>query len=243
MKKNSVLTVGKLWTKKKVVTLLLIFFFGLSSIIALLTYYGQNVGCFTISLAEDVTNQSIYISTDLTFSWYSPRLICYSFANAQSIIYPVIKTGYIRETNGIYKGNNNTYIGYTYYIKNMGDESVNLNVAMNVAQADKNAEDAVWVWYFEGNNDSTGRIFQKKDTSVDSTTWQGYSGYREREYFQDEYTVFNEVMDNLEPGEVRKMTLILWLEGQDPDCSDNVIGGKINFNIEYNLYSEADNYE
>lgn len=243
MKKNQgIITVGKLWTRRKIVTVLLIFFFMLSSIIAVLTYYGQNVGCFTISLAEEVSNQSIYVSTDPTFSSYSPRLVCDSFSQAKAIPYSVIKTGYVRETNGVYADSGNSYIGYTYYIKNMGDESVTLQVDMGIASVTKNADEAVWVWYFSGEDDDKGRMFQKEDdlTNVPDN-WTGYDQtYREREYFKDDYTVFTEKNYVLEPGEVKKTTLIIWLEGMDPDCDDNILGGQINFNIEYTLYNEAD---
>jgi hypothetical protein len=244
MKKHNVLTVGKLWTKKKLVTALLIFFLELSSIIALLTYYGQNVGCFTISLSKEVSNYNVYISTDEEFKSYSPRLICDSFTNAQQITYTIINTNYVRKANGIYKGNGNTYVGYTYYVKNMGRETANLNFRMNIAQAEKNAEDVLWVWYFEGNDDSSGRMFQKKDDLNNlPANWEGYhSSYREREYFINDTTVFDGRFD-LKSQEVKKFSLIIWLEGDDPDVNDQIVGGKINFNVEYHLYNEADKNE
>jgi hypothetical protein len=31
----------------------------------------------------------------------------------------------------------------------------------------------------------------------------------------------------LKPGEIDKMTVVIWLEGDDPECVDNLLGGEI----------------
>jgi hypothetical protein len=52
--------------------------------------------------------------------------------------------------------------------------------------------------------------------------------------------VFSRIIPNVEKDEVIKFTLILWLEGQDPDCNNSIVGGSINFNLNIMLYSESD---
>ena len=37
------------------------------------------------------------------------------------------------------------------------------------------------------------------------------------------------------PGELHKYTIVLWLEGDDPDCTDELIGGHIGFEMKFDL--------
>lgn len=241
MKDYGVVTVKKIWTGKRIVSALLIVFIFIFAMIALLTYYGQNVGCFTISMSDKASNQSIYISTDPTFESYSPRLICDSLYQAKNIPYPVIKYEYARQTDGVYVSEDKSYIGYTFYLKNMGDESVSLRETMTVNQETKNVSSCCWLWQFEGENDNVGTIYQKKDDiphEYESTYRQNRTEWGTSK--SDQNTVISKTIDNIEPQEIIKFTLILWIEGDDPDCNDDILGGQINFNLEFTLVSESD---
>ena len=33
--------------------------------------------------------------------------------------------------------------------------------------------------------------------------------------------------ENFKPGDVHKYTVIIWIEGEDPECVDNIIGGEV----------------
>ena len=41
---------------------------------------------------------------------------------------------------------------------------------------------------------------------------------------------------NFKPGDVHEYTLVLWVEGSDPECTDNILGGE--FKVEMQFYSE-----
>jgi len=240
MKDYGVVTVKKIWTGRRLVSLLLVIFIALFGIIALLTYYGQNVGSFTISMSEKASNHSIYISTDPTFATYSPRLMCESLDEAKNIPYQMIKYQYVKENNGTYISQDKSYVGYTFYLKNMSNESVSLRATMNIEQATQHVDDAAWIWFFQGEEDYTGTIYQKYENLTDKEQNEKYPNYRQRVFFKDDTTVFDRTIENVEPDEVIKFTMILWIEGQDPDCKDSIIGGRINFNLGITLYSESD---
>ncbi len=234
MKDYGIVTVKKVWNKKRVTNALLILFLILFAIIALLTYYGQNVGCFTISMGESATQNSIFISTDPTFASYSPRLICDSLYEAQNTSYLTIQTINVLGTDGVYIPDNKSYIGYTFYIKNMGDETVNLQKTLSVNQCENNLDEAIWIWEFVESDSSVDTIYQKKD----NVSYEYPNTYRNRSYFLDDRTVFKDNITSVEPDEVIKVSLIIWVEGEDPDTNRGIIGGKINFNLEYSLVQE-----
>jgi hypothetical protein len=42
-------------------------------------------------------------------------------------------------------------------------------------------------------------------------------------------------IDNLDPGECTKYTIVVWLEGNDPDCIDWLIGGQLKVDMLMNV--------
>ncbi len=254
MSKN--LTFKTIWTSRRIVGTLLVLFFLLSSIIALVTYYGLNVGSFTISIAEDLKNKEIFISKNSNPEEITDtRLVCKAITKAQPQSLTGIKTSYVRnfgsqeENNGVYgeyTANNNSYIGYTYFLKNNSDETVTIDVSMNIESKASKANDVIWVWYFAQSTSNTeyesgsveeklatnGIIYHKKDSNSTTTSVEQYENYKEDGYnieeFLDDSTVFssrrssetnqkNANIITLKKQEVYKFTVILWVEQFDPD--------------------------
>lgn len=241
MKDYGVVTVKKLWTKKRILNTLIAIFFILFVTTAVITYYGQNVGCFTVSVSQKATDYAIYISDDEFESW-SPRLICEPMKASSPTIQPIIKSNYIRNNRGTYKSGDNTYIGYTFWLKNMSStESVSVKTKLSVARSTQDLDECSWVWFFD-ESDENGTIFQKTETLTDDQIKERpnrYENYASRTQYEGD-TVFERSYTNLKPGEVKKFTIILWTELEDPDCTDNIINGQINYNLEFMLESEDD---
>ena len=40
----------------------------------------------------------------------------------------------------------------------------------------------------------------------------------------------------MNPGDIDKFTIVIWLEGDDPDCLNNLIGGEIKMHMD--IYEE-----
>ena len=34
-------------------------------------------------------------------------------------------------------------------------------------------------------------------------------------------------VDNFAPGDISKITVVIWIEGDDPDCNDDILGGQL----------------
>ena len=243
MKDYGVVTVKQLWTKKRILNTLIAIFFILFIIIAIITYYGQNVGCFTISVSQKANDYSIYISDDEFKSW-SPRLICEPMSASAPTVEPIVsmKKNEIRNTAGTYKSNDKMYIGYTFWLRNMSEtEAVNIKAKLDVARSTNGLDECSWVWFFDSEDDSMGTIYQKSETLTDedkANRPDRYEGYDSTTYWASDSTVFEKTYLNLQPGETRKFTLILWTDLEDPQCVDSIIKGEINYNLTISLDSE-----
>ena len=60
------------------------------------------------------------------------------------------------------------------------------------------------------------------------------TGANERDtemFYSDELAVLRQRKD-FKPGDVDKYTVVIWLEGDDPDCVDAIIGGEIKMHMD-----------
>ena len=56
--------------------------------------------------------------------------------------------------------------------------------------------------------------------------------------FIDNNVVFDQVVKDLEPGQTDKYTIVMWIEGEDPECIDEIRGGYIKLNWFFNIVGE-----
>ena len=51
-------------------------------------------------------------------------------------------------------------------------------------------------------------------------------------FVSDELVVREHIID-FEPGKISKYTIVLWIEGSDPDCTDNILGGEFKVHMDF----------
>ena len=56
--------------------------------------------------------------------------------------------------------------------------------------------------------------------------------------FVDSKTVFNTEVDGLEPGQTDKYTIVMWIEGEDPECLDVIRDGYVKLMWFFNIADE-----
>jgi hypothetical protein len=57
--------------------------------------------------------------------------------------------------------------------------------------------------------------------------------------FASDVVVAKGLQENVAPGDVHKYTVVIWLEGDDPDCSDDLIGGHAGMDFRLHLVGES----
>ena len=56
--------------------------------------------------------------------------------------------------------------------------------------------------------------------------------------FLTEHVVAEGSQEKVAPGDIHKYTVVIWLEGDDPDCNDDLIGGHIGMEVFFQLVGE-----
>ena len=123
------------------------------------------------------------------------------------------------EGNGSHNGRN--YIAYTFYAENMGQDVINYWTTIEIDDVVKNVDEAIRVMTFKNgervvyakNNRETGE--PEPDTVA----------------FKDEDTIMLDLTENFRVGDIDKWTVVIWVEGDDPECLDDLIGGEIKMHM------------
>lgn len=124
------------------------------------------------------------------------------------------------EANGSHNGEN--YIAYTFYIANNGEEIINYWYSVIIDDVIKNVDEAARVMVFL-NGEKT--VYAKK-SSYTNEEEPGTKAF----YSKD--TAVLEQRKSFSPGSIDKFTIVIWLEGDDPECNDNILGGEIKMHME-----------
>lgn len=198
-------------------------------IVSLLTFYGQNVGNFIMSLDEDLKERQIYMSETEDFLVPTASLQAEAVKGARDITYSMMHIEEAVNNDGNYKDPYFKYVAYTFYVKNMGDETTSLEYETQITVNKNDLDKAIRVMIIS-------QIDGKREDSIymlPDTEEAVYVDMPECKYFINERLIMRERVDYFFPDQVLKFTVFLWLEGQDPDTTADVLGGQIKLQMKF----------
>lgn len=123
------------------------------------------------------------------------------------------------EGEGSHNGRN--YIAYTFYAENMGQDPINYWATIKIDDVIKNVDEAIRVMVIKNGE----RVIYAKNSRA--------TGLPEPETqpFKDLDTVMLEKEEYFEVGDINKYTVVIWVEGDDPECKNDLIGGEIKMHM------------
>ena len=124
------------------------------------------------------------------------------------------------EAEGGHNGDN--YIAYTFYIENQGSDVINYWYNIHIDDVIKNVDSAVRVMIYR--NDER-KIYAKKNSTTNLPEEGTLPFYSDEEVLVEQRSDFN-------PGDVDKFTIVIWIEGDDPDCVYAIIGGEMKMTMQ-----------
>ena len=129
--------------------------------------------------------------------------------------------------NGSHNGDN--YMAYTFYCRNAGIEPVTYEYELYIANMTLEIEDAVRIrLYVNGEYEDYAKTRNDGQGAEPGTT----------EFLTEETILRKEL--HLTPGEYTKFTIVVWLEGDDPECVDTILGGIFKIDMNMSVLGEAE---
>lgn len=123
------------------------------------------------------------------------------------------------EGDGSHNGKN--YIAYTFYAENMGQDTINYWATIKIDDVIKNVDDAIRVMVIKNGNKV---IYAKNNRTTEQPEPNTIP-------FKDNETVMLEKTENFKVGDIDKYTIVIWVDGDDPECTDDLIGGEIKMHM------------
>ncbi len=122
------------------------------------------------------------------------------------------------------KGN---YLAYSFYVKNAGRETVDVNYELFIRGATLGIERAVRVRLY------TGETGNRSYTDYAYPKTSGGGPEEGTKIFKTDSTITTGQILQMKTGDIYKFTVVIWIEGDDPDANDDILGGQ--FKIDMNL--------
>jgi len=138
------------------------------------------------------------------------------------------------------------YLAYTFYATNIGYDPITYTYNLSIEHETKGMDEAIWVLlYHNGQHQILAKKSKTGEPELQRSEYEFpfmEDALKPEQYSYDEetglHTLTTVPFDNarivdmqerpaLQPGEVDKFTVVIWLEGEDPECVNDILGGTI----------------
>lgn len=208
----------------KLALLLLLLFLSLLYIVLKIIY---NEGRFTVILDSNQTLESgLAVFESLNNAHGKRKLEATPILFMDNISYKWLPQNIDTEADGSHNGQN--YIAYSFYIENQGYETLNYWYELIVDDVIKNVDEAVRIRIYRNGEDIT----YAKKASLGGNAEPMTEPFKEiTSAYSKGTTIILEEVKDFKPDDLDRYTIVVWLEGDDPDCTDNLIGGEIKMHM------------
>ena len=124
------------------------------------------------------------------------------------------------DQEGAHNGDN--YLAYTFFLENKGSDVVNYWYEIDIDDVIRNVDKAIRVRvYLNGEQTTYARPNETTGDAEEGT-----------EKFYSATEVVVKSRQRFQPGDIDRFTIVIYLEGDDPDCMDDLIGGEIKMHMD-----------
>lgn len=178
-------------------------------------------GAFTITLDEELARRSGLVMYEKLSEKNEKKILKVDeleFVDNISINW--LPENIDEEGEGTHNGPN--YIAYTFYIENKGADTINYWYKIVVDDVIKDVDKAIRVMVFRNGEKTVYAKANEHTGAQEIGTVQ----------FKDNLTVVEKQRTEFKVGDIDKFTIVIWVEGDDPDCVDALIGGMMKMHMD-----------
>lgn len=220
--------VKKYTVLRRLSAVLAIILIAIISLVYAISYFYDRFGSFTVKVNKyDMVMQGLSLSETPEFDVTNARLnadIVYDMTNISGEDLPEN----IDKVNGSHNGDN--YIAYTFYLANSGKDTITYSGEIGMEKITGNVDEAIRV-----------AVYKNGEKTIYGKTKSNGGGIEKDcdKEFASASVVAYEKHENFAPGEQDKYTVVIWLEGNDPDCTDEIVGGQMKLGIDFKIIEDT----
>lgn len=208
-----------------------------------LTIYGSQVGNFVISIS-DTAGISILLSEHNDFdekegvsTLYAPGL-----TDAWDTTFVRIKPPEeFNKLEGEEVDNAKRYMAYGFYLKNTSDLYGEYRMSINLEESFLGVVNAVRIMVITDKGNGPNAVIYG-EPSADGGPINGTMISEEEDYevtpfvrdkFNNQTNIIVVPVNGVSSGQIVKYTVVMWLEGYDPECTDAIRGGSLRVSMTF----------
>lgn len=211
-------------------------------------------GSFTVQLNLNTMQSGFVLSETEDFKVKTGRLISEELDGVNAMTLDDMPKD-LDEHDGTNNGLH--YVAYSFYIRNDGSKPESYEYVLNMSDSSRGADEAIWCMLFEDGHQA---IYAQPSADGDPERLFGFKyppffsqAYdKEYQYYQKENgrwgvqttmweshdVIVRGIVRDVPPGDVHHYTVIFWVEGYDPECTDSILDGYGKFYMEFNQVDE-----
>ena len=177
---------------------------------------------FSIKIEDDKNSKAaISLSESEDFSNPTVRLEAGGISNVTNISALEIPDSF-ESKGGSHNGKD--YLAYTFYLKNSGTEAADIRSELDIKSVFKNVDAAMRIRVYRNGKATTYAKLAKNGEPEHGTV-----------PFAEDRKVFSVLDEGVQPDEIIKYTFVVWLDGPDDDCVEDIKGGSVEMSLTFSL--------
>jgi len=206
---------------KKIVILILIILMLLLMFVYFTVGIIYNSGNFSITLDSNLYfEKGLIVFDDFNYKVYRTELYAEVPKTFDNIYYKWLPDNLHEYGGGSHNGDN--YFVYTFYIENLGSQTEDYWTELVIDDVIKNVDEAVRIRVYRDGHEVT---YAKRSPN-------GIAEPYTVPFASDDLIVREHIID-FKPRAISKYTIVLWIEGSDPECTDNILGGEFKVHMDF----------
>ena len=209
------------------------------------TIYGNKVGNFVINVDSIHSEIRLSLSSQSNLSKQTDRLAYNSVMalndTSNSFLPEDISSRGFGNVSDFENGN---YLAYTFYLINNSDRAVDYDMDLMLVDTVGDPLGMLRVMLIEEENDTfdaSNRIYALGESSAENeerlqSELQNLLPYRTENFLLGENKIFSVNAKDFAAGAYRKYTVVMWLEGCDPDCTNEKLGSRAKVQLDIHGY-------
>lgn len=201
------------------ILLLILFFLAMMYFVVGIVY---NNGNFSVTLDKNLYfTKGMLIYDDVNYKVYRSELYAETPQTFDNISRHWLPNNLHEHGGGSHNGDN--YLAYTFFIENQGVDVTDYWYEIIIDDVIKNVDEAVRL-----------RIYHD-DEEVTYAKLSAATGKPEKDTvaFVSDELITREHVTNFKPGDISKFTVVMWVEGSDLECTDNILGGEFKVHLDF----------
>lgn len=227
--KNDSIEIVKYNKRKKILGVILTTCLIILLILFLVSMLVTQWGDLIISVESPAVKKGIVLSEDPDFKTQSASLSAEQVKDVTNITYSWLPVDLDTSENGEHNGEN--YVAYTFYCKNNGQVTLDYDAYLEITGVAKSADEATRVMIYKNGEPAIygkGQYNDRNTAETDCTK------------FETNERVMTTTTEDFEVGEVDKYTIVIWVEGNDPECIDDIRNGHVRMRMLFNVLDDEE---